>query len=66
MGDIVPREELSKQGLKGFGGIAGGIGVLVLKSTPSPKSGSNNPVATAAHARRLLDLAADEPIHDIR
>ena len=31
MGDVVPREELSKQGLKGFGGVAGGVGVLVLK-----------------------------------
>lgn len=31
MGDLVPREKLVKQGMKGVGGVAGGIGALVLR-----------------------------------
>ena len=32
MGDIISRRELSKQGLQGFGGVAGGVGILILKA----------------------------------
>ena len=32
MGDIISRRELSKQGLQGFSGVAGGVGILVLKT----------------------------------
>jgi hypothetical protein len=32
MGDIVPRNELVKQGVNGVGGIAGGTAILVLSS----------------------------------
>ena len=32
MGDIVPRREVSRQGLQGIGGLAGGAGILVLKA----------------------------------
>ena len=35
MGDIVPRETVAKQGVKAVGGIAGGIGMLVLSSLGS-------------------------------
>jgi hypothetical protein len=31
MGDLVPRSELVKQGWRGFGGVAGGIVLLVLR-----------------------------------
>jgi hypothetical protein len=30
MGDLVPRKELVKQGVKGIGGVAGGIVLLIL------------------------------------
>jgi hypothetical protein len=32
MGDIVPRDQLVKQGMKGLGGVAGGIGLFILKA----------------------------------
>lgn len=32
MGDIVPRETLVRQGMRGFGGVGGGVGLLVLQS----------------------------------
>lgn len=31
MGDIVPREELTRQAMKGVGGIAGGVALLVVR-----------------------------------
>jgi hypothetical protein len=31
MGDLVPRSELVKQGWRGFGGVAGGVGLLILR-----------------------------------
>jgi hypothetical protein len=31
MNELVPRSELSKQGWRGFGGVAGGVALLVLK-----------------------------------
>ncbi len=35
MGDIVPREKLVKDGLKGFGAVGGGLGLLILKAISS-------------------------------
>jgi uncharacterized membrane protein len=35
MGDIVPRNELVKQGVKGVAGVGGGIGILILKAIAS-------------------------------
>ncbi len=35
MDDIVPREQLVKDGLKGFSAVGGGIGLLVLKALSS-------------------------------
>ncbi len=32
MGDIVPRKEVERDGIRGFGGLAGGAGLLVLSS----------------------------------
>ncbi len=32
MGDIVPRKEVERDGIRGFGGVAGGVGLLVLTS----------------------------------
>ena len=32
MGDIVPRNKLVKQGVKGLGGVGGGITILILSS----------------------------------
>ena len=32
MGDIVPRKEVERDGIRGFGGVAAGIGLLVLSS----------------------------------
>ncbi len=34
MNEIVPREQVSKQGVRAAGGIAGGIGLLVLTALP--------------------------------
>ena len=40
MGDIVPRDQVSKQAMKGVGGVAGGIGLLVLRGlTATPLVG---------------------------
>ncbi len=30
MGDIVPRKEIERDGVRGFGGVAAGVGLLVL------------------------------------
>ena len=35
MGDIVPRNQLVKQGVQGIAGIGGGIGLLILKAIAS-------------------------------
>jgi hypothetical protein len=35
MGDIVPRNQLVKQGVQGVAGIGGGIGLLILKAIAS-------------------------------
>ncbi len=35
MGDIVPRNQLVKQGVHGIAGIGGGIGLLILKAIAS-------------------------------
>ncbi|NOY09871.1 MAG: hypothetical protein GXP33_13640 [Spirochaetes bacterium] len=32
MGDLVPRDRLIKNGLKGFGAVGGGMGILILKA----------------------------------
>ena len=32
MGDIVPRKEVSKQGMKGVAGVGAGVGMLVLRT----------------------------------
>ncbi len=32
MGDIVPRNQLVKQGFKGFAGVGGGVVLLVLRA----------------------------------
>lgn len=31
MGDLIPRNELVKQGVKGFAGVGGGIGMFILR-----------------------------------
>ncbi len=31
MGDLIPREKLIRQGMRGLGGLGGGIGMLVLR-----------------------------------
>jgi hypothetical protein len=36
MGDIVPRDQLVKQGVKGVGGVGAGIGTLILSAIASP------------------------------
>ncbi|GAH81024.1 unnamed protein product [marine sediment metagenome] len=35
MGDLVPRQELVKQGVKGVAGVGGGIGLLILNGIAS-------------------------------
>ncbi len=35
MGDIVPRKDLVNQGVKGFAGIGGGIGLFILRGIAS-------------------------------
>ena len=35
MGDIVPREELNRQAMKGVGGVAGGVALLVINALSS-------------------------------
>ncbi len=35
MGDVVPRSELTKQGMRGVGGIAGGVALLLIRALAS-------------------------------
>jgi hypothetical protein len=35
MGDIVPRNQLMKQGVQGIAGIGGGVGLLILSAIAS-------------------------------
>ena len=32
MGDVVPRNELTKQGMRGVGGVAGGVALLIVSA----------------------------------
>ena len=43
MGDLIPRNELVKQGLKGAAGIGGGIGLFILRGIASPGGGISIP-----------------------
>jgi hypothetical protein len=40
MGDLVPRKELTRQGVRGVAGLFGGIGVFILRAIASPGVGA--------------------------
>jgi hypothetical protein len=43
MGDIVPRNQLVKQGFKGFAGVGGGVALLILRGIAHIDSGLSLP-----------------------
>jgi hypothetical protein len=56
MGDLIPRRELTRQGVTGVAGLFGGIGLLILKSIASLGSGLSLPGLIAAGVITLAGL----------
>ena len=63
MREIVPRETLVRQGMHGFGGVGGGVGLLVLQSIARIGSGFSLPglVVGGALTAVGLGVAAKDP-----
>ncbi|TVQ38405.1 MAG: hypothetical protein EA384_09315 [Spirochaetaceae bacterium] len=63
MREIVPRETLVKQGMRGFGGVGGGVGLLVLQSLARIGGGFSLPGLIVGGGLTLfgLGVAAKDP-----
>jgi hypothetical protein len=56
MGDLIPRKELTRQGVTGIAGLFGGIGLFILKSIASIGDRISLPGLIAAGAISLAGL----------
>ncbi len=63
MREIVPRETLVRQGMRGFGGVGGGVGLLILQSLARIGSGLSLPGLIVGAGLTVLGLgvAAKDP-----
>jgi len=64
MGDLMERKDLVKQGIKGLGGVGGGITLLVLKGIASRGAGISIPGLIAGGAVVLVGMVISSSRED--